>query len=129
MSDPIVDFVRAKLAERSAAGIKKYGTTVARTDLTRLDWLRHAQEELLDGAVYLERLIQDKSLAAAPQAPADARDAEILRLRTLARDARAAWNIDKDVRVGKLLFAMTDDAFCRTYRPDLFAAQPGKEGE
>lgn len=59
MTDPIVNRVREKLAERSAAGIAKYGTAMARTDLSRLDWLRHAQEELLDGAVYLERLIQE----------------------------------------------------------------------
>jgi hypothetical protein len=57
--DPVVDAVRAKLAARSVAGQRKYGTTMARTDLSYLDWLRHAQEELLDGAVYLERLIQD----------------------------------------------------------------------
>ena len=60
MQDEIVNRVRTKLAERSAVGIAKYGTTMARTDLSRLDWLRHAQEELLDGAVYLERLIQDE---------------------------------------------------------------------
>lgn len=60
MQDEIVNKVRTKLAERSAVGIAKYGTTMARTDLSRLDWLRHAQEELLDGAVYLERLIQDE---------------------------------------------------------------------
>ncbi len=29
-----------------------------RTDLSRLDWLRHAQEEAMDLAVYLEKLIQ-----------------------------------------------------------------------
>ena len=59
-TDPIVESVRGKLLRRSAAGIAKYGTTMERTDLSRLDWLRHAQEELLDGAVYLERLIQDE---------------------------------------------------------------------
>ncbi len=60
MQDEIVNKVRTKLAERSAVGIAKYGTTMERTDLSRLDWLRHAQEELLDGAVYLERLIQEE---------------------------------------------------------------------
>lgn len=58
--DPIIEAVRDKLAYRSRIGIAKYGTTMARTDLSRLDWLIHAQEELLDGAVYLERLIQDE---------------------------------------------------------------------
>ena len=60
MQDEVVNAVRQKLAERSALGIAKYGTTMARTDLSRLDWLRHAQEELMDGAIYLERLIQDE---------------------------------------------------------------------
>lgn len=60
MTDPHVESVRAKLAERSAVGIAKYGTTTARTDLSRLDWLRHAQEEALDLAVYLQRLIADE---------------------------------------------------------------------
>ena len=58
--DPIVEAVRQRLDSRSAAGMRKYGTTMARTDLSRLDWLRHAQEELLDGAVYLERAIADE---------------------------------------------------------------------
>jgi len=58
--DPIIEAVRDKLAYRSRIGIAKYGTTMARTDLSRRDWLIHAQEELLDGAVYLERLIQDE---------------------------------------------------------------------
>ena len=58
--DPIIESVREKLAYRSRIGIAKYGTTMARTDLSRLDWLIQAQEELLDGAVYLERLIQEE---------------------------------------------------------------------
>lgn len=56
--DPIVESVRTKLLERSQTGIKKYGTMLNRTDLSRLDWLRHAQEEALDLANYLEVLIQ-----------------------------------------------------------------------
>ena len=60
MRDLIVERVRTKLYQRSQTGITKYGTTMERTDLSRLDWLRHAQEELLDGAVYLERLIQEE---------------------------------------------------------------------
>ena len=57
-ADPIVERVRAKLRERSMAGIEKYGTQLTRTDLSRLDWLRHAQEEAMDLANYLEVLIQ-----------------------------------------------------------------------
>lgn len=60
--DPIIERVRAKLLDRSAAGIAKYGVTLARNDLSRLDWLRHLQEELLDAAGYLEVLIQEQEV-------------------------------------------------------------------
>lgn len=58
--DRNVESVRDKLKARAALGLKKYGVTTERTDLTRLDWLRHAQEEAMDLAVYLERLIRDE---------------------------------------------------------------------
>ncbi len=60
MLDPIVESVRTKLLLRSQVGIKKYGTTLARDDLSMLDWLIHTQEEMLDAANYLECLIQDE---------------------------------------------------------------------
>lgn len=56
-TDPIVDAVRAKLHERSQVGIKKYGTMMTRQDLTDEQWLQHLQEELLDAAVYIQRLL------------------------------------------------------------------------
>ncbi len=52
VEERVVDRVRA----RAATGLNKYGTTMERTDLTRLDWLQHAQDEALDLAVYLEKL-------------------------------------------------------------------------
>lgn len=55
----IEDAVAAKLQIRAKAGLAKYGVTMERTDLSRLDWLIHAQEEAMDLAVYLERLIQE----------------------------------------------------------------------
>lgn len=56
-TDPVVLAVIAKLDARSAAGKIKYGTDLSRTDLSGLDWLRHLQEELLDAANYVQRLI------------------------------------------------------------------------
>lgn len=56
----IEDCVAAKLQSRASIGIAKYGVTMERTDLSRKDWLIHAQEEALDLAVYLERMIQDE---------------------------------------------------------------------
>lgn len=49
-----------KILKRSEIGKKKYGTTMERKDLSELDWLKHAQEEAMDLAVYLEKLIQIK---------------------------------------------------------------------
>jgi hypothetical protein len=48
--------VMARFAERSNVGIKKYNTTLERTDLSTLEWLTHAQEEAMDFVLYLERL-------------------------------------------------------------------------
>ena len=54
----IEDKVMAKIYNRAIMGKAKYGVTMERTDLTTLDWLIHAQEEAMDMAVYLEKLIQ-----------------------------------------------------------------------
>lgn len=54
--DSIVQAVIRKFQERSDVGVKKYGVTLDRTDLKVLDWIQHAQEELMDGILYLEKL-------------------------------------------------------------------------
>jgi len=56
MKDEIVESTINKFKERSEAGIKKYKTTLERTDLSTLEWLTHAQEEAMDFVLYLERL-------------------------------------------------------------------------
>jgi hypothetical protein len=43
------------------AGHAKYGVTTERTDISLAGWLQHLQEELLDAAVYVERLKRDLS--------------------------------------------------------------------
>ena len=60
------DAVIAKVAERAKLGLAKYGVTVERTDLTRRQWLQHAQDEAMDLAVYLQRLIDDEPDEIAP---------------------------------------------------------------
>jgi hypothetical protein len=60
---PHAQAVSEKMKERATHGLTKYGVTCARTDLTRVQWLRHAQEEAMDLAVYLERLIHDERIA------------------------------------------------------------------
>ena len=54
--DTIVNSVVLKFLQRSELGKKKYGVTLDRTDLQPLDWIQHAQEELMDGILYLEKL-------------------------------------------------------------------------
>jgi len=64
--DPHVETVRDLLLSRSRVGIAKYGTTTARTDLSRIAWLKHAREEALDLAVYLTRIIDDEESQTTP---------------------------------------------------------------
>ena len=58
-TDSIVFDVIKEIAERSEAGLAKYGTTMDRTDLIASDWVQHAYEEALDMAIYLKRLRKD----------------------------------------------------------------------
>ena len=57
--DANVEAVRQKLKDRAEVGLRKYGVTTERTDLTTRQWLIHAQEEAMDLAVYLQRLIDE----------------------------------------------------------------------
>lgn len=56
MIDKNVEAVRQAMHERMAAGYKKYGVTTERTDIDLMGWLQHLQEELMDAAVYVERI-------------------------------------------------------------------------
>ncbi len=56
LKDTIVESVINQFKQRSEVGINKYGVTLDRTDLTRLEWLQHAQEEAMDMILYLEKL-------------------------------------------------------------------------
>lgn len=54
--DEIVEAVRNKLLQRSVVGIKKYNTTL--NDNKKDNYLNHLQQEMLDGANYIEVLLQ-----------------------------------------------------------------------
>jgi hypothetical protein len=54
--DSVVYRIAHLLKNRSETGIRKYGTTLDRTDLTIKEWIDHAIEEALDLALYLERV-------------------------------------------------------------------------
>jgi hypothetical protein len=56
MEDSIVKSVIESFKQRSELGILKYGKTLDRNDLTFLQWIQHAQEELMDAILYLEKL-------------------------------------------------------------------------
>lgn len=58
--DTNVTAVRAKLLKRSRLGLSKYGVTTDRAGLTPEQWLAHLQEELMDGAVYIEAALARK---------------------------------------------------------------------
>jgi hypothetical protein len=56
MKDTIVELVINQFKQRSEVGINKYGITLDRTDLSRLEWINHAQQEAMDFILYLEKL-------------------------------------------------------------------------
>ena len=60
--DSVVTSVIDQFAQRSAMGKKKYGTDLDRKDLTTLEWIEHAKQELMDGILYLEKLKQELSV-------------------------------------------------------------------
>ena len=58
MTDAITEAVVAQLRTRAEKGKEKYGTTMERDDLTFAEWIQHLQEELMDAAVYIEKIKQ-----------------------------------------------------------------------
>jgi hypothetical protein len=57
--DSVVQSVIQKFLDRAKMGKEKYGTDLDRKDLTHLQWINHAQDELMDGILYLEKLKQE----------------------------------------------------------------------
>lgn len=54
--DSVVSSIISKFEERARIGQIKYGKTLDRNDLSLLEWINHAQEELMDGILYLEKI-------------------------------------------------------------------------
>jgi hypothetical protein len=59
--DSVVRSIIKQFEDRAAFGKAKYGTDLDRRDLTTLDWIEHAKQELMDGILYLEKLKQTLS--------------------------------------------------------------------
>ena len=53
--------VADKILSRAEVGEKKYCMTMERGDLSMVEWLTHLQEELMDAAVYVQKLIEDNA--------------------------------------------------------------------
>jgi hypothetical protein len=56
MIDNIVERVVSLFRSRSQRGIEKYGTTLDKNELSNREWLQHLQEELMDAALYVEKI-------------------------------------------------------------------------
>lgn len=55
-TDSIVDSIIDQFVDRAQFGKAKYNTDLDREDLSVPDWIEHAQQELMDGILYLEKL-------------------------------------------------------------------------
>lgn len=56
--DSVVTSIIHKFTERAKFGKTKYGTDLDRTDLSTVQWIEHAQDEMMDCILYLEKLKQ-----------------------------------------------------------------------
>lgn len=56
--DSVVQSVIDKFTKRAKFGKDKYGTDLDRNDLFMTDWIQHAQEEVMDFILYLEKMKQ-----------------------------------------------------------------------
>ena len=57
--DRVSSALVGKIINRTKRGRITYGATMERNDLGPFEWGVHLHEELIDGALYLERLLQD----------------------------------------------------------------------
>lgn len=55
-TDSIVDSIIDQFIDRANFGKVKYNTDLDRDDLSVPNWIEHAQQELMDGILYLEKL-------------------------------------------------------------------------
>lgn len=60
--DSVVSSILEKFKNRAKFGKQKYNTDLDRKDLSTVEWINHAQEELMDGILYLEKLKQEKNV-------------------------------------------------------------------
>lgn len=54
MPSKVTEDLIARLLQRDETGLRKYGVSLDRSDLTIEEWLDHQTDELLDGAGYAQ---------------------------------------------------------------------------
>lgn len=52
----VSDRIKMMIDAQHQKGLNKYGQTVDDAKLTDVEWIKHAQEEIIDMLVYLEKL-------------------------------------------------------------------------
>ena len=57
-TDGVVNDVVYKYKERSSKGIEHYGTTLEDSKEDTVAFLTHLQEEMMDGTLYIEKLLK-----------------------------------------------------------------------
>jgi hypothetical protein len=57
----IEDAVCADIQTRAEIGLKKYGVSVEKANLSDTQWLQHAYEESLDFSVYLKKILTTRA--------------------------------------------------------------------
>lgn len=57
--DANVEAVVAKIQHRADVGMLKYGVSTEREDIDLVGWLTHLQEELMDAAIYVQRILKE----------------------------------------------------------------------
>ena len=55
----LLDQLISEFENREQRGLRKYGTSMDRTDLSFDEWLQHFKEELMDGLLYLQKIQND----------------------------------------------------------------------
>lgn len=109
-TDSIVFETIKDLSSRAELGLKKYGTTMDREDLTSSDWSEHAYQEALDFALYLKRLKKDM-LALEEELKASKLEIEFLRNEL---ESVKFFSTKDDVDMKNLLIGGTGIAYCTT---------------
>lgn len=74
--DPVVEANREMLLQRSIIGVKKYGLTLDNSSLSQQAFLKHALEETLDLANYLQAAIRKGAVPASTAQPDSEREVQ-----------------------------------------------------